>query len=68
MKRLHSIERKAFQRAERKLWETKELHWRELRAYPAIRNQMIADEIRDLGYSVTWGWIGDVMVPEVYAI
>lgn len=67
MTRLHSIERKALRQAQETLWNTRKLFWADLRHDHRTRNQMIADEIRKLGYDeVTWVQIGNQMQPQVY--
>ena len=67
MTRLHSIERKALRQAQETLWNTRKLFWADLRHDYRTRNQMIADEIRKLGYDeVTWVQIGNQMQPQVY--
>ena len=66
--RLHYVERKAFRNAVKTLWITRKLTWDDLRYDWKTRNQMIADEIRKLGYdAVTWVKIGDRMIPQVYS-
>lgn len=68
MTRLYHIERKAFRNAEKTLWNTRKLFWEDLRYDWKTRNQMIADEIRKLGYdAITWIKIGDQMQPAVYS-
>jgi hypothetical protein len=43
------------------------LFWDDLRYDPRTRNQMIANEIRKLGYDeVTWVRIGNQMQAQVY--
>ena len=67
MTRLHSVERRAFHNATRTLWDTRKLFWDDLRYDPRTRNQMIANEIRKLGYDeVTWVRIGNQMQAQVY--
>ena len=67
MIRLHFIERKAFRQAQETLWNTRKLFWTDLRHDHRTRNQMIADEIRKLGYDeVTWVQIGNQMQPQFY--
>lgn len=67
MTRLHFIERKALLQAQETLWNTQKLFWADLRYDHRTRNQMIADEIRKLGYDeVTWVQIGNQMQPQVY--
>ena len=67
MTRLHFIERKALLQAQETLWNTQKLFWADLRYDHRTRNQMIAYEIRKLGYDeVTWVQIGNQMQPQVY--
>ncbi len=65
--RLHHIERKAFRQAQKTLWNTRKLTWDEWRHDHCALNQLIADEIRKLGYDVvTWVKIADRMIPQVF--
>ena len=67
MTRLHSVERQAFVKAQETLWNTRKLFWADLRHDHNTRNQLIANEIRKLGYDeVTWVRIGNQMQPQVY--
>ena len=67
MTRLHFIERQALRQAQSTLWNTRKLFWEDLRHDHNTRNQMIADEIRKLGYDeVTWVKIGNQMQPQVF--
>jgi hypothetical protein len=67
MARLHFVERQAFRNAVETLWDTRKLFWDDLRYDHRTRNQMIADEIRKLGYDeVTWVRIGNQMQAQVY--
>lgn len=67
MTRLHFIERQALRQAQTTLWNTRKLLWADLRHDHRTRNQMIADEIRNLGYDeVTWVKIGSQMQPQVF--
>ena len=68
MTRLHYVERKAWRNAVNTLWNTRKLFWEDLRYDWRTRNQMIADEIRKLGYdAITWVQVGDQMQPQVYS-
>lgn len=65
--RLHFIERKAFHNAEATLWRERKLFWSDLRHDHNTRNQLIANEIRKLGYDeVTWVKVGNQMQPQVF--
>jgi hypothetical protein len=68
MTRLYHIERKAFHNAQNTLWNTRKLFWEDLRYDWKTRSQMIANEIRKLGYdAITWIKIGSQMQPAVYS-
>lgn len=67
MTRLHSVERRAFLNATQTLWDTQKLFWSDLRYDHRTRNQLIANEIRKLGYDeITWVKISGQMQPQVY--
>jgi hypothetical protein len=67
MARLHFVERQAFRNAVETLWDTRKLFWDDLRYDHRARNQMIANEIRKLGYDeVTWVRIGNQIQAQVY--
>lgn len=66
MKRLHSVERRAFHKAQERLWQTRKLFWSDLRHDHDTRNRMIAREILAMGYSVKWLRVAEQMQPQVF--
>ncbi len=66
MKRLHSVERLAFHKAQETLWQTMKLCWTDLRYDHQTRNHMIAQEIIALGHPVTWVQVAGQMQPQVF--
>lgn len=65
-KQLHHIERQAFRNAEKTLWNESKLFWNDLRNFPTELNNRIAREIEKLGYEVTWTWVHDRLIPQVF--